>query len=364
MMLQKKIHGIAILMSSMLLSGCVSAASFDCGKASRPIEHAICNDEVASQLDEEMSSLYRESLKVTPNSQAIKKEQRAWLKSRDLCRPDDEWEEPAALYVYTRKVTESECLRHVYEKRIEQLKVRYLRPKNEQHNVVNQMRGMSFEIGERSEINFCNEFLTAVKGGSGISIVPPVVEHVSYKSEKLKPYTEGCHLEDWQHSYASVPRSHMGDRIMAETGQVSTKYDDISVWSLPNGRGGVNTLVFQGPQYHDVALSVPTGTVTGHWNGGPSFELIEQPECKRIGYERVYFNRSQGAPVFQRQGEVVRFQGKHYLITKDDFTSPGNEPLIEFIVDELGGDGMLDMCVYKGSKKGTEGLNFEQSTHG
>lgn len=63
----------------------VRAASFDCGAASSPVEHAICDDPQLSALDSELAVAYRNAM----NGQGgggdrLRAEQRAWIKSRAL----------------------------------------------------------------------------------------------------------------------------------------------------------------------------------------------------------------------------------------------------------------------------------------
>lgn len=56
-----------ILLASLLVaSPAVFAASFDCQKASAEIEHKICDNELLSKLDEQLSSTYSNALKANP----------------------------------------------------------------------------------------------------------------------------------------------------------------------------------------------------------------------------------------------------------------------------------------------------------
>ena len=50
----------ALLAMGMVFSVNLSAASFNCAKASNKIEHAICNDKELSALDSEMGKLYKQ----------------------------------------------------------------------------------------------------------------------------------------------------------------------------------------------------------------------------------------------------------------------------------------------------------------
>ena len=58
------------------------AASFDCKKAEMPIEKTICSDESLSALDDELANAYARALVVANNQEALKREQRAWVKKQ------------------------------------------------------------------------------------------------------------------------------------------------------------------------------------------------------------------------------------------------------------------------------------------
>ncbi|MDR0481266.1 MAG: hypothetical protein LBG66_05205, partial [Gallionellaceae bacterium] len=67
----------------MLLSAAACGASFDCGMARNPVEHAICDDPELSALDDSLADTYRAALKgQDADGEPLKSEQRRWLKSR------------------------------------------------------------------------------------------------------------------------------------------------------------------------------------------------------------------------------------------------------------------------------------------
>jgi len=79
------------------------SASFDCGKATTLIEKAICNDSKLSDLDELLMQSYKKALANSTDSDAIKSQQKEWLKNvRNKCQ-------------------DSECIKRVYEERISSL---------------------------------------------------------------------------------------------------------------------------------------------------------------------------------------------------------------------------------------------------
>ena len=64
--------------------------SFDCRKASTPVEHAICNDPQLAALDGELHDAYQGARQGLDEAERIvlRDEQRAWLRERDACASD------------------------------------------------------------------------------------------------------------------------------------------------------------------------------------------------------------------------------------------------------------------------------------
>jgi len=64
----------------------VHAASFDCKKATTAAEKMICSNSSLSSLDEELAKVYLQALTSASDREALKKEQRDWVKKkRNLC---------------------------------------------------------------------------------------------------------------------------------------------------------------------------------------------------------------------------------------------------------------------------------------
>jgi uncharacterized protein len=80
------------------------AVSFDCNKASSPVEKTICGDNALSALDDELNTAYKSALNSASNKQVLKDAQRKWIKEdRNRCK-------------------DVQCLTDVYKKRINELK--------------------------------------------------------------------------------------------------------------------------------------------------------------------------------------------------------------------------------------------------
>jgi uncharacterized protein len=63
------------------------AASFDCAKASTPVEKAICSETQLSDLDDLLMRAYKQALATATDTNALKTQQRAWLAGvRNKCQ--------------------------------------------------------------------------------------------------------------------------------------------------------------------------------------------------------------------------------------------------------------------------------------
>ena len=71
------------LLLALLVAASAWGASFDCARATLPLERAICGDAETSTLDERMAALYRRT-QVTPWAEMVRAEQLRWLRERRL----------------------------------------------------------------------------------------------------------------------------------------------------------------------------------------------------------------------------------------------------------------------------------------
>ena len=77
---------LLLLLSLYALTPPAHSASFDCSKASSPVEKTICADKQLSDLDELLLLSYKKALVGSANATALKAEQQAWLKKeRNVC---------------------------------------------------------------------------------------------------------------------------------------------------------------------------------------------------------------------------------------------------------------------------------------
>lgn len=93
---------VLIIFACCIMSDPCMAASFDCSKASSPIEKLVCSDSILSDLDSRLGLAFREARSNTLDKEGLKRAQFAWLAQLKNC-PD------------------TQCLRLAYEKRVGEL---------------------------------------------------------------------------------------------------------------------------------------------------------------------------------------------------------------------------------------------------
>lgn len=93
---------LACLLSAGTIMSSVHGASFDCTEANSKTEKLICQDPALTALDEQLAVSYRRALLHADDPSAFRKEQRAWLQTRNAC-------------------SEAACLKALYAKRIADL---------------------------------------------------------------------------------------------------------------------------------------------------------------------------------------------------------------------------------------------------
>ena len=92
----------------------VISPSFDCAKATTEVEKLICSDAELAELDREMAKAYSElnsSFSKKKDQKQLSRRQRIWLNNRSKV--------PCMIKADTAQ--KKECLRHVYEYRIQKL---------------------------------------------------------------------------------------------------------------------------------------------------------------------------------------------------------------------------------------------------
>ena len=76
----------AIALALGLVAGSVSAASFDCSKASGFAETVICRDGYLSGVDGVLDRTYKKAIAASSNPEGLRQSQRQWLQTRNQCQ--------------------------------------------------------------------------------------------------------------------------------------------------------------------------------------------------------------------------------------------------------------------------------------
>lgn len=137
----KKVLATTIVFSGIAgISGLVQAASFDCAKAVTNIEKLICSDPAISQLDSDLGIAYKSAMVKAENKDALKQEQRVWLKTcLNTCK-------------------EVECLSEAYGKRIAELNL--IPPSSLAGSSAPQKPKFTLEKGKQFQL--CRDFLELI----------------------------------------------------------------------------------------------------------------------------------------------------------------------------------------------------------
>ena len=78
---------LVLAFATLPIASASAAPSFNCGKAKGLVEKQICGNPEFEPLDRDIASLYSRSLALLtkPDADALRADQRAWVKERDEC---------------------------------------------------------------------------------------------------------------------------------------------------------------------------------------------------------------------------------------------------------------------------------------
>ncbi len=79
---------IFTLVALTCLTSFANSASFDCSKASSPLEKAICSNPNLSALDDQMAQAYKDARAKSSNQDQLKSDQITWIKGARQCASD------------------------------------------------------------------------------------------------------------------------------------------------------------------------------------------------------------------------------------------------------------------------------------
>lgn len=89
---------------------------FSCGTARTTVEYLICDSQALSRADAQMSAMYAQALKATAQGDALRDQQRRWLKQREACVQGQ------TLKQASRNEATARCLHKSYAQRVRELR--------------------------------------------------------------------------------------------------------------------------------------------------------------------------------------------------------------------------------------------------
>jgi uncharacterized protein len=174
---------MVLLFLSCLVFLTTQAASFDCKKASTPIERFICENPRLSELDSKLGKVYTDALqKATPEQKKqLIAEQKHWLQ-------------------FTRNICDTEtCLKHAYWSRQAALETwfeprspLYKKESEKAEDIKRVLASAPLNKISHSDSGFCKQIFSDLKQMNGIRFVDPIVQTQSYEDPALDPWKQNC----------------------------------------------------------------------------------------------------------------------------------------------------------------------------
>jgi uncharacterized protein len=82
-----------------------NAASFDCSKATAPVEKLVCSDQELSADDEVIASLYKAGIAKTHSTPTLVQSQRQWIARRNACAANPTTMRSCVMDLYLERAT-------------------------------------------------------------------------------------------------------------------------------------------------------------------------------------------------------------------------------------------------------------------
>ena len=175
-------YSLCVIVLLTVLARPSHSASFDCSRASNPVEEMICTDPELSELDSQLNAKYNEHISLRDPPRAVLVwEQRGWLASRDRC-------------------TNRGCVKIHYVDRMSELTE----------------RGRSLQdIAPRLEVpsdarasneGICPRLLDSLKRWQGVAVVSPTVAAQSVDAAEFRKEIGRCDPKQFVEHYAMEPR--------------------------------------------------------------------------------------------------------------------------------------------------------------
>jgi uncharacterized protein len=283
------------------------AASFDCTKAAKPVEKAICRNPTISSLDSRLGAVYSVDLARANEQQKERliKEQKHWLRfTRDSCRDET-------------------CLKHAYWSRLAEVETFF----NQRPPIDEEAKKSEFfkKVIADSHLylvdwsrpkEFCSQIFDALKTMNQVSFVKPLVQTLSYEDEALDPWKQHCQGHAPLHfSYRFCGRNIPPDSDVGKGGlkncEAGYGLPPFKLFELPpTGNSDRKRHVFYSESDYG-PMNGRTPKING--GGASGYQQIDVDQCKpEYGYS---VPTSRAEPKGSNESAIVEFQGQYYVLT-------------------------------------------------
>jgi uncharacterized protein len=277
-----------IFMTLLFLFTNLQAASFDCRKASSPVEKKICKNDELSGLDKILGEAFQNKIKAssTLEKENLKKEQKVWIANRNQCMgllPDEA----------------EACLEENYNKRIknldgsnELLMLYRERCQKEDWNCL-KLGNLDIEMGKWPEAVTDLKALCEADhdGDMGESCYRKAfaLEHLGKKAEALEQFSKTC--KERQHNEACAAAYRLTGKKSSNSwvGLYRNETGTIFVSEIDGGK---------------VSVNADTHWANGHYCGWSKVGIIKNDKL----IAEVDSQSPNCTPVIEKQGSKVKVQ--------------------------------------------------------
>lgn len=306
----------------LVLGITAQAASFDCGKAQRKVEHLICDNPGISKLDEELNTAYKAAQQDKQQADITKKAQKQWMKERDDC-------------------ADAICVKQAYAMRLSTLALRQTmqghaiselsssvqaKPKTstnskEADKAETVKRVMTKVVIKHFAEEFCEEFLTDFRSMKNMEFVEPIERAERFDDSVWGIYRAQCPDMESFDEYECEPRIAMDlekmpqDERDNEMKSACRQYRCTENFkhfrlSLTGDEGGRTDDIFYCERAHGPLNRV--GATQFDTHGG--YTVTDLKRCRALDEvsTRDQYSYSFHHPLDNVNGIVV-YKGKHYI---------------------------------------------------
>lgn len=288
-------YSLCITLLLTVLAPASDSASFDCRRASNPVEEMICADPELSELDSRLNTKYKEHISLRdPPRAVLVREQRGWLASRNRC-------------------TNRGCVKIHYVDRMSELTE----------------RGRSLQdIAPRLEVpsdarpsneGICPRLLDSLKRWQGVAVVTPTVAARSVDAPEFRKEIGRCDPKPFIEHYEMEPRvlrennlDLLSEEERQEYGTGYRMHGDFRLYAVDvdNDANNGDELVLYGAGVRSLGAEASDRSA-----GFASFNVIDTDKCRLSSSAQVsdvLNDPDTFVGVLKSEGEYYVFDARHY----------------------------------------------------